>query len=79
MALRKGLRDEDVERVKIKRTKVPFIPPVDPILDTVESKTGTKNVKVSLADGTIVFLAVYKNGLNEAFVIHVKEVLSFCK
>ncbi len=48
-------------------------------MDTVKSKLGTKNLKVSLPDGTIVYHAVYDNGSNEAFVIHVKEVLSFCK
>ena len=48
-------------------------------MDTVESNLGTKNFKVSLPDGTIVYHAVYNNGSNEAFVIHVKEVLSFCK
>ena len=47
-------------------------------MDTVESKLGTKNFKVSLPDGTIVYHAVYDNGSNEAFVIHVKEVPSFC-
>ena len=78
-ALPKGLQDKEVERGKIKRPPVSYIPPVDTILDTVESKPGTKNFKVSLPDGTIVYHAVYGNGLNEAFVIHVKEVLSFCK
>ncbi len=63
----------------IKRPPVPYIPTLDPILDTVESKLGTKTFKVSLPDGTIVYHAVYNNGLNEAFVIHVNEVLSFCK
>ena len=42
-ALPKGLRYEEVERGKIKRPPVPYIPPVDPILDAVESKLGTKN------------------------------------
>ena len=78
-ALPKGLQDEEVERGKIKRPPVPYIPPADPILDTVESKLGTKNFKVSLPDGTIVYHAVYNNGSNKDFVIHVKEVLSFCK
>ena len=65
--------------MKIKRPPVPYIPPVNPILDAVEVKLGTKNFKVSLPDGTIVYHAVYDNGSNESFVIHVKEVLSFCK
>ena len=32
-----------------------------------------------MPDGTIVYHVVYNNGLNKAFVIHVKEVLVFCK
>ena len=58
---------------------MPYIPPVDPILDTVKNTSGTKNYKVSLPDGTIVYHTVYNNGSNEAFLIHVKEVLSFCE
>ena len=42
-ALPKGLWDEEVERGKIKRPPVPYIPLVDPILDTIESMFGTKN------------------------------------
>ena len=57
---------------------VPHIPLVDPILDAVESKLGTKNFKVTLPDGTIVYHAVYDNGSNKPFVIHVQEVLNFC-
>jgi hypothetical protein len=78
-ALPKGLRDEEVEKGKIKRPLVPYIPPVDPILDTVEGKLGTKNFKVSLPDGTIVYHAVYDNGLNKTFMIHMQEVMNFCK
>ena len=58
-ALPKGLPEEEVERGKIKRPPVPYIPPVDPIRDSVESKSGTKNYKGSLPDGTIVYHAVY--------------------
>ena len=58
---------------------MPYIPLVDPIMDTVESKSGTKNFKVSLPDWTIVYHAVYDNSSSESFVIYVKEVLSFCK
>jgi hypothetical protein len=46
-----------VERRKIKRHPVPYIPLMDPILDAVKSKPGTKNYKVSLPDGTIVYLS----------------------
>ena len=77
--LPKGLQDEDVERGRIKRPPVPYIPPVDPIQDAVEIKSSTKNFKVTLNDGTIVYHAIYGNGLNEAFMIHVQEVLNFCK
>jgi len=57
-ALPKGLCKEEVERGKIKRPRVPYIPPVDPIGDAVESNSGTNNFKVSLTDGTIVYHAV---------------------
>ena len=78
-ALPKGLLDEDVERGRIKRPLVPYIPPVDPIQDVVESKSSTTNFKITLTDGTIVYHAIYENGLNEAFIIHMQEVLNFCK
>ena len=44
-----------MKRGNIKRPPVPYIPPVDPILDAVEGKLGTKNYKVTLPDGTIVY------------------------
>ena len=44
-ALLKGPQDEEVERGKINRPPVPYIPPVDPILDTVENKSGTNKFK----------------------------------
>ena len=44
-ALPTGLRDEEVERGKIKRPPVPYITPVDPILDAVENKLGIKYIK----------------------------------
>jgi len=34
---------------------------------------------ITLPDDTTVYHAVYKNGSNEVFIIHVQEVLSFCK
>ena len=58
---------------------MPYIPPVDTIQDAVEGKLGTKNFKVSLPDGTIVYHAVYDNSSNKAFMIHVQEVMNFCK
>ena len=67
-----------MERGRIKRPPVPYIPPVDPILDAVKSKLGTKNFKVSLLDGTIMYHAVYNTGTNKAFMIHIQEVKSFC-
>ena len=51
----------------------------DPIRDAVKDSSGTKRFKVSLPDGTILYHAVFDNGLNEAFVIHVQEIMSFCK
>ena len=74
-ALHKGLW----ERGNIKRPPVPYIPPVDPILEAVKGKSGTKNFKVTLPDGTILYHAVYDSGSNVAFVIHVQEVLNFYK
>ena len=76
--LPKGLQDEDVERGRIKRPPVPYIPPVDPIKDAAKSKTSTTKFKVTLTDGTIVYHNMYDNGSNNAFVIHVQEVLNFC-
>jgi len=78
-ALPKGLKDEEVERGKIRRPPIPYIPPEDPIQESVESKLGSKSFKVMLPDGTIVFHKVYDNGSNKAFIIHVKEVLSLIK
>jgi len=68
-----------VERGKIKRPPVLYISPVDPILDAVKSKTGTKHFKVTLPAGTIVYHAVFDNGSNESFMIQVQEVSNFCK
>ena len=76
-ALTKGLLDEEVERGKIKQPPVPYIPPVDPIMDAIEVKLGNKNFKVTLPDGTISYHAVHDNGSYETFLIHVKEVFSF--
>ena len=66
-ALPKGLRNEEVERRKIKRPPVPYIPVTDPIRDAVKGFAGTKSFKVSLPDGTFVYHAVSDNGSNEAF------------
>jgi len=54
----KGLRDEDVERGRIKRPLVPYIPPADPIQGAVKGKASTKKFKVTLHDGTIGYHAV---------------------
>jgi len=78
-AFPKGLRDEEVERVKIRRPPIPYIPTEDPIQESVDTKLGSKKFKVTLPDGTIVYHKVYNIGENEAFVIHVKEVLSLIK
>ena len=78
-ALPKGLQEEDVNWGKIKRPLVRYIPPVDPILKAVKSKPGTKSYKVSLLDEAIVYNVVYNNSSNEAFTIHVQEVMNFCK
>ena len=68
-----------MERGKIGRPPIPYIPPEDPIQESVEKKSGSKRFKVTLPDGTIVYHKVYDSDLNEAFVIHVKEVLSLVK
>ena len=57
-----------MERGRIKRPLLPYIPPSDPIQDAVEVKLITKKFKATLHDGTIVYHAVYDNGLNEAFI-----------
>ena len=78
-AFPKGLRDEEVERGKIRRPPIPYIPPEDLIQESVEKKLGSKRFKVTLPDGTVVYHKVYNSDSNEAFVIHVKEVLSLVK
>ena len=78
-ALPKGLRDEELERGKVRRPPIPYIPLEDPIQDSVEMMASSNKFKVTLPDGTIVYHKVYHNGLNEAFIIHVKEVLSLIK
>ena len=78
-ALPKGLQDEDVERGGITRPPIPYIPPVDPIQDTVKGKTSIKKFMVTLHDWTTADHAVYEGGSNEVFIIHVQEVLNFCK
>jgi len=52
---------------------------VDPIKDTVKSKTSTTKFKVTQTDVTVGYHNVYNNRSNKAFVIHVQEVLNFCK
>ena len=78
-ALLKGLKDEEVERGRIRRPLIPYIPPEDPIQESVEKIAGTKSFKVTLPDRTTVYHKVYNGGTNEAFIIHVKEVLSLIK
>ena len=77
--LTEGLQTEEVERGKIKRPPVPYNPVPDPIEDAVKDSAGTKSFKVNLPDGTIVYHASFDNGSNEAFVIHVQEIMNFCK
>ena len=43
---------------------MPYITLVDPILDAVENKSGTKYYKISLPDGTMVYHADYNDGSN---------------
>ena len=38
-----------------------------------------KKFKVTLHDGTTAYHAVYDGGSNKVFIIHVQEVLNFCK
>ena len=68
-----------MERGKIRRPPIPYIPPEDPIQESVEKKLGSKRFKVTLPDGTIVYHKVYDSDSNESFVIHLKEVLSLVK
>ena len=72
----KGLKDEEVERGRIRRPLIPYIPPEDSIQESVEKISGTKSFKITLPDKTVVYHKVYNGGTNEAFIIHVKEVLS---
>ena len=50
----KGLRDAEVERGKVRRPPIPYIPMEDPIQESVDAKSGSKKFKVTLPDGTIV-------------------------
>ena len=78
-ALPKGLKDKEVERGKVRRPPIPYIPTEDPVQETVEKISGTKNFKVTLPDGTVVYHKIYNVGNNEAFIIHVKEVIKLAK
>ena len=78
-AILKGLNNEKVERGKVRRPPIPYIPPEDPIQESVEKILRTKNFKVTLPDGTVVYHKVYIGGTNEAFIIHVKEVIKLVK
>ena len=40
---------------------------------------GTKKFKVTLPNGTVVYHKVYDGGNNEAFIIHVKEVIKLAE
>ena len=55
---------KNAKRGKSKRPPVPYLPLVDPIMNAVENKSGTKYYKVSLLDGKMVYHADYDNGLN---------------
>jgi hypothetical protein len=78
-ALPKDLKDEQVERGKVRRPQIPYVPLEDPIQETVEKISGTKNFKVTLPDGTVVYHKVYDGGNNESFIIHVKEVIKLAE
>ena len=41
-ALPNDLKDEQVERGKVRRPPIPYIPPEDPIQETIEKISGTK-------------------------------------
>ena len=77
-AIPKGLKDQEVERGKLKRPPIPYIPVEDAVSDTVKTSKGKKDFKVKLPDGTEISHSLYDSGSNEAFMIHVQEVLSFC-
>ena len=68
-----------MERGRVRRPPIPYIPLEDPIQESIEKILGTKSFKVTLPDGTVVYHKVFDGGNNEAFIIHVKEVLSLIK
>ena len=78
-ALLKGLKDEEVDRGRIRRPPIPYIPLEDPIQESVEKIAGMKSFKVTLPNRTTVYHKVYNGGTNKAFIIHVKEVLLLIK
>ena len=77
-AIPKGLKDQEVERGNLKRPPIPYIPVEDAVSDTVKTSKGKKDYKVKLPDGTKISHSLFDSGSNEAFMIHVQEVLSFC-
>ena len=77
-AIPKGLKDQEVERGNLKRPPIPYIPMEDPVSNTVKKNSGKKDYTVKLPDGTKISHSLFDTGSNEAFMIHVQEVLSFC-
>ena len=76
-AIPKGLKDQEVERGNLKRPPIPYIPAEDAISNTVKKHSGNKDYTVKLPDGTKISHSLFDTGSNEAFMIHVQEVLSF--
>ena len=77
-AIPKGLKGQEVERGTIKRPPIPYIPVEDVVSDTVKKHSGNKDYTVKLPDGTKISHSLFDSGSNEAFMIHIQEVLSFC-
>ena len=71
-----------LEKGNISQNTVPSVPSTaepKPDYRVVFVKKVTYRLSHSLPDGTIVYHAVYDNGSNEAFMIHVQEIMNFCK
>ena len=77
-AIPNGLKDHEVERRNLKRPPIPYIPAEDAVSDTVKKSKGKKDYTVKLPDGTKISHSLFNTGSNEAFMIHVQEVLGFC-
>ncbi len=78
-AVPKGLHVQEVERACPRRPPIPYIPVEDEISELVKESAGSNSFKIELPDGTKVTHSQWSQGTNEAFLIHVTSVISYCE